>query len=264
MAYVYIYYDPRKTPVEPIYVGKGKGKRILFHKTRAKNPILKRKLDKIKALNLEPIIEKYSDNLFDEDALSLEIELIKKYGRIDLGTGTLCNLTDGGETTFGWKPSNETKKLWSEQRKGKKQTEAQYKANCERKVSEERKKYLSEIMKGIDRLNNEQRKLIILKNTGSKRSKETKELFSKQRKGKQLGSNNPAAIEVDIFNDNNELMFHCYGNFDYICEKNNLPRAALNNSYINNGKKIYVGKSTPKYIMNKNKNFIGWCAIKLR
>ena len=31
MAYVYIYYDPRKTPLEPIYVGKGKNERFLDH-----------------------------------------------------------------------------------------------------------------------------------------------------------------------------------------------------------------------------------------
>lgn len=38
----------------------------------------------------------------DYDNIKLkEIEFIKLYGRIDLGTGTLCNLTDGGEGMRG-------------------------------------------------------------------------------------------------------------------------------------------------------------------
>ena len=139
MAYVYIYYDTRKNPHEPIYVGKGNGNRISFHKTRAKNPALKGKIAKMKALNLVPIIEKVIDNISDQEAIKLEMELIAKYGRIDLGTGTLCNLTEGGEGTIGRIPSESTKKLWSKQRKGKKQTPAQYKANCNRTMSEERK-----------------------------------------------------------------------------------------------------------------------------
>ena len=34
-------------------------------------------------------------------AFELEIKLIAKYGRRDLKTGTLCNLTDGGEGAAG-------------------------------------------------------------------------------------------------------------------------------------------------------------------
>lgn len=46
-----------------------------------------------------------------------ETEFVKLYGRKNLNTGTLSNLTDGGDGNLGWVPSEETKKLWSEQRK---------------------------------------------------------------------------------------------------------------------------------------------------
>lgn len=53
-----------------------------------------------------------------ELAYELEIELIREFGRRDQGKGPLCNRTNGGEGTKGWWPSEATRKLWSEQRKG--------------------------------------------------------------------------------------------------------------------------------------------------
>lgn len=46
-------------------------------------------------------VEILKENLTWDDAVELEILLIKEYGRKDLGLGTLCNLTDGGEGTTG-------------------------------------------------------------------------------------------------------------------------------------------------------------------
>jgi hypothetical protein len=46
----------------------------------------------------------------DEEALALEIKTIAKFGRRDLGTGTLYNLTDGGEGACGVKMSEEAKR----------------------------------------------------------------------------------------------------------------------------------------------------------
>jgi hypothetical protein len=43
------------------------------------------------------IAEIILDNLTWEEACEKEIEFIKLYGRKDLGLGTLCNMTDGGE-----------------------------------------------------------------------------------------------------------------------------------------------------------------------
>jgi len=43
------------------------------------------------------------------EVCELEILLIAHYGRGDLKTGTLVNLTDGGEGNIGWVASNETR-----------------------------------------------------------------------------------------------------------------------------------------------------------
>ena len=48
------------------------------------------------------------DNIPIEEAKKKEKEFIKLYGREDLGTGTLCNQTNGGDGCNGWKASRET------------------------------------------------------------------------------------------------------------------------------------------------------------
>ena len=47
----------------------------------------------------EYAVEILFDNLTKEQAIEKEIEFIKLYGRVDLKTGTLCNMTCGGEGT---------------------------------------------------------------------------------------------------------------------------------------------------------------------
>ena len=46
-------------------------------------------------------VEIIKENLKWYDAATIEIDLISKYGRMDLGTGVLCNMTDGGEGAKG-------------------------------------------------------------------------------------------------------------------------------------------------------------------
>ena len=171
MAYIYIYLDPRLETPTPIYIGKGTYKKRMFaHKYKAENPILKNKINAIRELNLEPIIEIVKDDLTNDEAIILEKELILKYGRIDLKTGTLCNLTEGGEGTIGLIVSEETKQLMSNQRKGKKQTPAQYEANCNRICSEETKEKIRQANIGICRATKDQIEERSKKNIGSKRS----------------------------------------------------------------------------------------------
>jgi hypothetical protein len=55
-------------------------------------------------------IEILKTDLTWEEACEEEINLIKLYGRKDLGLGTLVNMTDGGEGCNGFKHSEETKK----------------------------------------------------------------------------------------------------------------------------------------------------------
>ena len=185
MAYVYIYFDPRSTPMEPIYIGKGRGNRMYYHLFQCKNSILRRKIENIRAVGLEPVVLKFKDGLTDEAAIKLEAKLIAKYGRLSNKTGTLANFTDGGEGTAGYTHKKKTIKLFSQMRKGKKQTPAQLKANRSRKPSMETRKKISDSNKGIDRLSPEKRKQIAEKLKGRKQSDETRALQSLQRRGKK-------------------------------------------------------------------------------
>tara|TARA_R110000822_G_C15120790_1_gene473975 strand:+ start:69 stop:707 length:639 start_codon:yes stop_codon:yes gene_type:complete len=63
-------------------------------------------------------IEVLHTNLTWDEACKKEIYLIKYYGRKDLGLGTLVNLTDGGDGTFGMVHSNITKQKMSSSKKG--------------------------------------------------------------------------------------------------------------------------------------------------
>ena len=99
-TYTYFYNDV------PIYVGKGKENRYRDHfnnKTRLGNFLCKRLRE---GLRLVPDIT-YFEN--EKEALDYEIELISFYGRDDTGTGTLFNLTEGGEGISGLIHTEETR-----------------------------------------------------------------------------------------------------------------------------------------------------------
>ena len=112
--YVYVYLDPRKKgnfnyneysfEYEPFYVGKGKKSRYLRHlKTNEWNPIKNNKINKIKSEGHNPIIVKVSSNLSNEEAVLLEIDLIRLIGKITSNKGPLTNVSDGGESYTGYK-----------------------------------------------------------------------------------------------------------------------------------------------------------------
>ena len=121
--YVYVYLDPRKQGKfiynslkflhEPIYIGKGKGKRHIQLKDR--NSFITAKLAKI---DNKPIILIIADNLKESEAFDLEKELITLIGRRDLGKGSLCNLSDGGEGPGGATRSLELRNRISNSMKG--------------------------------------------------------------------------------------------------------------------------------------------------
>jgi len=148
MFYTYLWLREDGTPY---YVGKGSGNRAYIpYGHRVKMPPKER------------IIIQGFDT--EEDALLAEIFLIAVYGRIDNGTGCLANLTDGGQnppSKLGFKHSEETRKHFSEVRKGdgnprgmlgkhqtEKQKEAMKRAHTGKVVSEETRKRMSESQKG--------------------------------------------------------------------------------------------------------------------
>ena len=93
--YTYVYKDPLKN-MEPFYVGKGNGKRLYRHLSRKDKHPLTQRLQKMLREGNKPDIEIINVTC-ENTAFRLEMFLINQYGRKDLGTGPLLNLTDGGE-----------------------------------------------------------------------------------------------------------------------------------------------------------------------
>lgn len=104
--YIYFYIRANGTPY---YVGKGKNSRCFDKHARNLTPI-----------NTSRIVIAES-NLSEIGAWALERRYIKWYGRKDLGTGILNNMTDGGDG--GTNPSLVTRNKISESLKGRKQSE---------------------------------------------------------------------------------------------------------------------------------------------
>ncbi len=95
--YVYVLTRPCGTP---FYVGKGFGDRVFCHERDAVNTTLRsHKLNTIRALHGAGLTVSYTVEVLPTEvaALERERELILTYGRHDLGTGPLTNMTDGGE-----------------------------------------------------------------------------------------------------------------------------------------------------------------------
>jgi hypothetical protein len=109
--YVYVYLDPRPGKgLQPIYVGKGTVDldRASYHwERRCVNPFLQSVLDKIRVAGLVPQITIAAYMEDEDEAFAMERDLIAQYGRRDLRTGSLCNLTDGGQGVAGLKYSEE-------------------------------------------------------------------------------------------------------------------------------------------------------------
>jgi len=190
MAYVYKHVRPDNNQV--FYIGIGSDEqRIDSNKSRNKFWINIVKKHGIK----REIIE---DNLSWSDAMIREQYWIKFYGRKNNNTGILCNMTDGGEGSYGRVLSEESKKKISESHKGKTMTNEQ-----KMKISEGNKgkskpkpqnfgEQMRQIMKG--RIRTEESKI--------KQSISTKETLLKIKeklKEKSKGSKNSNAVRYFLF-----------------------------------------------------------------
>jgi len=140
-----VYRHIRLDTNEPFYIGIGKTKKRAYsihNRNLYWNRIVKKTSYRVEIL---------FENISWDDAQNKEIDLIKLYGRKDLKTGILCNLTDGGEnppimighkfqsgknnSNYGKKRSAQTKKKISESLRGY-------------VFSEERKQKISNSLKG--------------------------------------------------------------------------------------------------------------------
>jgi hypothetical protein len=102
----------------PYYIGKGTRNRAYTRSERKKNR--RPPQDKNRILILKR-------GLTEEEAFRHECYMIAVFGRKDLGTGILINLTDGGEGVSGLIVTEETKEKMSKTRKGRPIPEAQKK-----------------------------------------------------------------------------------------------------------------------------------------
>lgn len=97
--YVYAYL---REDGSPYYIGKGKERRAWEqHRVNGKGVHTPKEYKRIVLLH---------EDLSEPEAFDLEIELITKYGRQDLGTGILKNMTNGGEGSSGTSQDTNWKK----------------------------------------------------------------------------------------------------------------------------------------------------------
>jgi hypothetical protein len=163
-AYVYSYEEV------PFYVGKGKGNRYNDQVIKAKgtsnfaNVALGEKIRSILSEGKLPKIERFYCET-EEEAYALEEKIITEIGRIDLGTGPLYNLTNGGK---GMK-----KYIISETHR-----EAIRKSNSERELSEAVLKNFAGWNKGIPH-SEENKAKISAGGKGKKRTPEQKENYKR-------------------------------------------------------------------------------------
>ena len=145
----YLYRHIRLDKNEPFYIGIGSDlhyKRAYQTKSRNKhwhNIVSKTEYD----------IEILIDNITWEEACKKEVEFIKLYGRKDLNSGILTNLTDGGEGTINVIVNESTRNLIGIKSRNLIRTENHCnnisKAKKGKQFSEDHKKKLSMARKGL-------------------------------------------------------------------------------------------------------------------
>jgi hypothetical protein len=212
--YIYVLRRPDKTdPFEPwnsqpFYVGKGCNGRYLEHRKEALgllhkpgNKSIKVKIiHKLWKIGLDFQVELVMENLEEWEAFEIEKQAIMTYGRINNNTGTLANLTNGGEGIGGCIHTEESKRKFSESHKGNKPSEEtrlkmskSHKGNQGRKgqpLTEEIKAKISKSNTG--RVMSEETKQKLREHrTGKPLSQEHRQKLSEARKGKYGGENHP-------------------------------------------------------------------------
>jgi len=208
--YVYVYMDPLKCGsysykgldfsflYEPFYIGKGKKGRYLSHLNEnnlTMNTFMNNKLKKILKLVSEPFVIKLYENLTEEEAYNIEIDLISKIGKRSKKQGPLTNLSDGG----GGSPMR-----------------GEEHANWGKSLKESTKKKISERLKLNNPMHNpEVSEKVRQKNLGrepwnkgksEKRPEVIKKLSQKKIKYKNIKAISKKTGEVIEFNNTNEVI----------------------------------------------------------
>ena len=109
-----VYQHIRLDTNEVFYIGIGKTEKRAYNKTNHRNNYWKNIINKT-----EYNVEILFNDLTWKEACQIEQYLIKYYGRKNLKTGMLVNMTDGGDGCIGQVVSLETRKKMSISQKGK-------------------------------------------------------------------------------------------------------------------------------------------------
>jgi hypothetical protein len=215
MAYVYRHIRLDKN--EPFYIGIGSDDKGKYERAKDKNGRNNHWHNIIACTEYR--IEIMLDDLTWEEANKKEIELVAFYGRRNLNKGTLCNLTDGGDSFNGLVFTDEHKNKLSKIRKEKF-------ANGELKPNETTFKKGQEPWNKGKKMSKESVEKTASKNRGKKATKETREKLSECRKG-----------------DKN----HFFNKAHTIESKNKMSKSIKNkyeNGYINPSSRIVIDLET--------------------
>ena len=156
-------------------------------------------------------------NLTEEEAFKHEKYMIAVFGRKDLGTGILRNMTNGGEGCSGYKHSDEAKIKISEANSGRKWSDDSKKKLSEKckgrkpiPISEEAKKKLSKMRKGVPR-----DKHII------------KKMMETREKNQSFVENNNPNSKKFVFISPEGKQYVIEGRFKKFCDENNISYYGL-------------------------------------
>lgn len=181
---IYYVYQYLREDMTPYYIGKGKGNRLMENHNVLLPP--KNRIIKI------------AENLPEQEAFDLEIELIAKYGRKDLGTGILNNQIDGGDGASGFRHSEESLekiRACAKNRERKKKQEGwTYPESARKSISETQKgkpkpkEWVENVSAALNSRSEEEKedwkRKISNANKGKTRSLETRAKLSEINKGK--------------------------------------------------------------------------------
>jgi len=181
----YVYLHIRLDKSEVFYVGIGNDK---ISKTKFERAYSKHKRNRFWQAIIKKtgyLVEIYKENLTWEEACYFETQLIALYGRRDLNTGPLTNLTNGGEGANGLKMTVESREKMRQRKIGKKQTPEQIEktkiALSNRVISDETKAKIA-----LSKIGN--------KNGVGKRSED----FGQKIRNKKIGIARPLEVRINI------------------------------------------------------------------